>query len=725
MWTTTNLKTENNILKFNPNHFCFLKERSLGKPEEENQIIIISDDSEISDDSDKQENQHPHTEIFIADPETETSIADPETETFIADPETETSIADPETETFSADPETETFIADPETETFIADPETETFIADPETETFSADPETETFIADPQTETFSADPETETFSADPETETFIADPETETFIADPETETFIADPETETFIPDEEHKDSQKQIKQPFTKLPFKDTFLAQHEAIEYLSVDCRKLVEPCIPCGIKENVFILVDNSDNLERAARGKGKVFSDDCGAWIKNSMTVLKSIVQHKNIRTLQKHNGKYCTRNARQNKYTPLLKQPEDNEVITLGYYYSKLKKDQKYKRKITWVISPGPLKVNTKVALVEYIGLFPGNMPHLNSNHGNIYIRTPVSTTKFIKNRVKTCATPKEIYDDLVLTMDATTAPRNLQQIYNKKHATSKTEGKGFNTNYADDILRVINLAQSEEFVQSILHKKDSPVAIILYNEKQISDIVRFCCTGRSVLNVDKTFNLGKIHVTITVYKNRSVKSIKSGNNPLFLGPVFLHNKSDFKTFSFFFTQLGSVIGPHHDKMIFGTDDEQAMHKAITYAFPYCTHILCFKHLRDNLVDYLKDKVGADKQLRKQILQLMDKILDTKNEIDFAVAEFKLIEFCETYCTSLQSYLKERFLVLLRTKVWEFRNLEPIGDRWTNNNAESYNHVIKCKFQWKQKIADIVTTLKSLVDVVH
>ena len=60
---------------------------------------------------------------------------------------------------------------------------------------------------------------------------------------------------------------------------------------------------------------------------------------------------------------------------------------------------------------------------------------------------------------------------------------------------------------------------------------------------IVLHNDDQTADLRRFCCGGytinKTVIGVDITFYLSDLHVTVTVYKNLSLLSRRSG-------PVFL-----------------------------------------------------------------------------------------------------------------------------------------------------------------------------------
>ena len=53
----------------------------------------------------------------------------------------------------------------------------------------------------------------------------------------------------------------------------------------------------------------------------------------------------------------------------------------------------------------------------------------------------------------------------------------------------------------------------------------------------------------------RSVLSVDRTFNVSTLFVTVTVFKHKAVVRKNSGDFLLFLGPVLLHGDGQFGTF--------------------------------------------------------------------------------------------------------------------------------------------------------------------------
>ena len=82
--------------------------------------------------------------------------------------------------------------------------------------------------------------------------------------------------------------------------------------------------------------------------------------------------------------------------------------------------------------------------------------------------------------------------------------------------------------------NLADDILSVINGMPEHEFIQSVILCKGKSPVIIAYLSDQLNDMKRFYLkdtpsTMRSVIVIDRTFNLGPCFVTTLVYKNMAL----------------------------------------------------------------------------------------------------------------------------------------------------------------------------------------------------
>ena len=172
-------------------------------------------------------------------------------------------------------------------------------------------------------------------------------------------------------------------------------------------------------------------------------------------------------------------------------------------------------------------------------------------------------------------------------------------------------------------------------------------------------------------------------------------------------NHPLFLGPVFIHGKSNYKTFLDFFSTLSFKFHcQSYDRLIVGSDDEQALHQALEKAFPGCQLVLCTRHLKQNMQRYMPSKVGATSKLVSTITNATFGLLEAADDIEFKRKKQDLLLLCKQDCPDLVNYLTWRFLPALTAKVWDKRQCVLV--EWSNNNAESYNHVLKRLTDWKQ-----------------
>lgn len=129
---------------------------------------------------------------------------------------------------------------------------------------------------------------------------------------------------------------------------------------------------------------------------------------------------------------------YCTEQQINKKrvYVPIEPQPNANEVVTIQRYYVSLSLNKNYKKRVTYLWEGG---LKTKLALVEYIGKFPGLSAHGNLKSGKgEYIRTPVDVLDEMAELLKTDK-PSTVYSKLKRKYDEVSQPTSLQQVRNKK----------------------------------------------------------------------------------------------------------------------------------------------------------------------------------------------------------------------------------------------------------------------------------------------
>lgn len=166
---------------------------------------------------------------------------------------------------------------------------------------------------------------------------------------------------------------------------------------------------------------------------------------------------------------------------------------------------------------------------------------------------------------------------------------DSINAPR-AKQIRDKVYReTKKTDSENFPLHkIADEVLCVINMCQNgENNVREIFLTPNKPPSVIVYSDEQLEDMKSNCIgPNGSVIGIDRTFNLGPCFVTTTTYKNVKILKRETLQNPIFLGPIFLHWDGETDSYFKFLCHLNSKLGfPSGLKV--GSDEEKAIKNAI------------------------------------------------------------------------------------------------------------------------------------------
>ena len=509
--------------------------------------------------------------------------------------------------------------------------------------------------------------------------------------------------------------------------------FLEIHEILHILRENETPL--EYIPEGTKENVYFVINNEQNVETRAKKYRSNFRDDCGIWDSSKGTTpktsylilpgggLKKIVKRKDLDNL------YCIEKKAKGKkvYEPLQPQPTDNDILTIHRYYAFLKADNTYKKRVSWLSSGG----NTQIAIAEYIGNYPGLGPHGNSKYKTEYMRTPhyvmVEMGELLKSNK-----PQQVYDKLTLKYDELSGPANCQQVYDKKkrdvNNKRKENGHEYNrNNFADHIKEIENrVSANDHFIRSVVRLNGKSPCIILYTDEQIEDLKTLCCSGQTVWGLDKTFNLCDMHVTMSSYKQLSVTRDTSSEPPLFFGPMYIHDNSDFESYSIFFSHIKAKLsGIDTSKLVIGTDDERALVNAITSSFSESRHILCSRHIRQNINQKLTD-AAVDKSDRNMLLNKMfgeDGIINANDTVCFEEKCEEVEQLSQSISRSFLNYFQKRVKENLNKKRQEPEGIAKTDRQWTNNNCESLNHVLKQTIDWKsQPLMDLIESVKERME---
>jgi len=107
--------------------------------------------------------------------------------------------------------------------------------------------------------------------------------------------------------------------------------------------------------------------------------------------------------------------------------------------------------------------------------------------------------------------------------------------------------------------------------------------------------------------SSKTVLGIDRTFNLSSLYATVTVFKNLSMVCGNTQEAPIFLGPVMLYGDGHYSTYLCFFTDLQCALSMAGcstelrtcNSLVVGSDEEKALVKAI-HEFPQCWQCFLF-----------------------------------------------------------------------------------------------------------------------------
>ncbi|KAK7108168.1 uncharacterized protein [Littorina saxatilis] len=231
-----------------------------------------------------------------------------------------------------------------------------------------------------------------------------------------------------------------------------------------YEKITTATIVNSEIPRGVKENVWFLIDNSHNVQHPERRN--TFFDDCGVWDSKHGSVAKShlLLDDKGILcTLKIHAGvfKQLSKTRGKQHWVTIDPQPDPDRVVVCHRYYAFLKRCPTYKRRIIWFTMPPSQEAGKDVALVEYLGKFPGfpAQRHGNARRGRggsrNYVRTDPKLLEEISEQIKqgTNLTPMKIFKEIQKKLGSTSTLRDPRQIRNLKYSILKrarqAQGKG------------------------------------------------------------------------------------------------------------------------------------------------------------------------------------------------------------------------------------------------------------------------------------
>ena len=190
--------------------------------------------------------------------------------------------------------------------------------------------------------------------------------------------------------------------------------------------------------------------------------------------------------------------------------------------------------------------------------------------------------------------------------------------PRSRQQLYDIKSKMKKS---------VDEVEELLLYSKTMDD-PIVLEHHDVPEDLwVLGKQHMCNDLSRFCCSEvmSFPLSVDPTFNFGRYEVTPYSYKHLLLKSKRTKETPVFLGPTAIHYSKSKPIFK----KIAAAVAMNSPGLSakckgFITDGEKALHEALSEMMKKSTGLRCFNHFRRNCKEKL-NTLGIRKQQEQKI----------------------------------------------------------------------------------------------------
>ena len=135
---------------------------------------------------------------------------------------------------------------------------------------------------------------------------------------------------------------------------------------------------------------------------------------------------------------------------------------------------------------------------------------------------------------------------------------------------------------------------------------------------VVLATDRQLRDLKNFCTNPSEfcVFGADPTFNIFEenISLTVTTYRNLRLHHGATKKPPVFVGPILMHQRKDWRTFSRFANSLITLCPELEEIRACGTDGEKALIQGFQRNFRSATFLRCFIHFKDNVKRELQER---------------------------------------------------------------------------------------------------------------
>ena len=143
---------------------------------------------------------------------------------------------------------------------------------------------------------------------------------------------------------------------------------------------------------------------------------------------------------------------------------------------------------------------------------------------------------------------------------------------------------------------------------------------KTCHLSLTLATAEQLKLIENFCCGSEShgILGIDMTYNVGPYFVTPTTIRHPYLIHSKTMVEPTLLGPTIIHTEHGEQVYRSFAADLVNANPALSRLKFLGSDRALEMYKGFKLHMPALSHVVCFKHFKDNIEAYLRSKIKSE-----------------------------------------------------------------------------------------------------------
>lgn len=277
-----------------------------------------------------------------------------------------------------------------------------------------------------------------------------------------------------------------------------------------------------------------------------------------------------------------------------------------------------------------------------------------------------------------------------------------------------------------------DELYSLMTIAKEDDrdFIRAIVNHPE-PMCL-LATDFQLHSLSQSCTDAVDFrpVSIDPTFNNGPFNVTPVSFRNIVLESTRTGQCPVFLGPLLIHQSKTFQAYYYLTSQLVGLQPRLQSLQAFGTDGEDELIKACKSVFKESISLRCFRHFQQNVERTMKN-LGMQEYENVITGHIFGNeetrgLLEAGSEEEFDQAFqdhikiWKELPNGEKFC----KYLSDRAVMMKESMTADVRAKAGLGlppKRFYTNDSETNNERIKHKMDHREAgLCSFVAGMKQL-----